>query len=90
MSEQPATYITEAEASVRLDHDKTQSNPLDVLIAGCDDDELSERASAHLEELEARLAAAEQLIAFLQDMIHSAAGNMTAADAKIRKWKEAK
>lgn len=83
----PYTVLREAAASVRLDG-QTQYSALDVLIAGCDDEELRERAEAEKDRLEARLAAANELIAWLQTAIHSAAGNMTAADAKIRQWKE--
>jgi len=51
-----ATLGEEAVASVRLDHDKymqTQSNPLDVLIAGCDDEELRDAAEAELKRIQA-------------------------------------
>src|SRR5574340_1148137 len=46
------------------------------------------RLKERVEELEAENAALKQLLDFLQTAVHSAAGNLTAADAKIRQWKE--
>jgi len=47
-----------------------------------------EDAESERLRLQARIVELEELLDFLQMAIHSAAGNMTAADERIRKYRE--